>query len=1133
MTQPSQPSVYGDLKRDAAGNEYWEVHGIEAMPPFLVSLVSDSDVWAYISTVGGLTAGRRESGRCLFPYETDDRLHHAAGRTGPLTLIRVAGALWQPFDARGPGPGRTRVLRKAAEGHWLELEERAPDLGLVFRQRWTTSRQFGLVRRCTLEGSAESVELLDGLLNLMPAGVQPRAQEALSALVDAYKRSELIADNVGLYAMDALLSDQAAPAEALRANVVWRRGLPAAQTLLTADAVRDMRAGRATPTQPLQVGQRGAYLVRATVHPAAGPVDWDLIGDVHLDHAGVVGLLHTLQSTPAPRTLLDADLHAGAARLIANIASADGLQHTADRAASVHHFANVTFNNMRGGVFAQDHQVDRDDLTAFLTERNRVLAERFAPWLEALPPQLPHPVLVEQAEHHGDPQLVRLCLEYLPLVFSRRHGDPSRPWNAFSIRLRHPDGRIRYSYEGNWRDIFQNWEALCRSFPDFLVPIIAKFVNASTRDGHNPYRILREGVDWEVPDPEDPWANIGYWGDHQIVYLFRLLEAAEAHAPGSVRRLLGKDWFSSADVPYRIRSYAALCRNAKDSIEFDEAAHEQAERRRSALGGDGRLVADGRGAVLLTNLFEKLLISVLAKLSNLVVDGGIWMNTQRPEWNDANNALVGQGLSMVTLMQLRRALAFLQALVEGTGAHALSEPVHRWLDATRGILAQPSPTSGPVSPEHRRQILDQLGTAFSEYRAHIYVSVSDRRVPVDSGGVVELCGHALRWLDHTIHTNRRSDGLFHSYNLLSLQPGRARVEPLYEMLEGQVNVLASGVLAPAEAVSVLEAMFRSRLYRSDQHSFLLYPFRSRPRFLERNVLAESSVQSTPLLAALSESGANPVLCRDANGQWHFHADLTNAADLSRALDTLATRPEWAQAVLDGRDAVLDAYEATFQHLQFTGRSGTMYKYEGLGCIYWHMVSKLLLAVQECWQAAADQQAPEAAALAELYYKVRRGLSFNKTVAEYGAIPTDPYSHTPAHLGAQQPGMTGQVKEEILTRFRELGVRVVDGRLGFCPALLRRRELLDAPSSWRCLGPGGEPVELALPAESLAWTYAQTPIILSVGGSTPSIRVEWSDGRVEEVPDRWLDSSTTRALLSRTGAVSALRVCVPDSDLTLT
>ncbi|MFT4980015.1 MAG: hypothetical protein ACI8S6_005927, partial [Myxococcota bacterium] len=214
MTAPHTEHVRGALRRDDEGREFWEVTGVEALPPFLVSLVSASDVWAYISTSGGLTAGRIDSSRVLFPYETDDRLHHASGLTGPLTLLRVGGQLWQPFDPRGLAPGRERLLRKSAEGHWLELEERAPDLGLTFRQRWTTSPRFGLVRRCTLEGDADEVEILDGLLNLMPADVPARAQEGLSALVDAYKRSELLPGGAALFAMDALLSDQADPAEA-------------------------------------------------------------------------------------------------------------------------------------------------------------------------------------------------------------------------------------------------------------------------------------------------------------------------------------------------------------------------------------------------------------------------------------------------------------------------------------------------------------------------------------------------------------------------------------------------------------------------------------------------------------------------------------------------------------------------------------------------------------------------------------------------------------------------------------------------------------------------------------------------------------------------------------------------------
>ncbi|MGR5543464.1 hypothetical protein ACPV5V_33410, partial [Vibrio campbellii] len=72
------------------------------------------------------------------------------------------------------------------------------------------------------------------------------------------------------------------------------------------------------------------------------------------------------------------------------------------------------------------------------------------------------------------------------------------------------------------------------------------------------------------------------------------------------------------------------------------------EEKSQLLGSDGKLVLTSDNEVYLVNLMEKILVPLLAKLSNLVIDGGIWLNTQRPEWNDANNAIVGNGLSMVT-----------------------------------------------------------------------------------------------------------------------------------------------------------------------------------------------------------------------------------------------------------------------------------------------------------------------------------------------------------------------------------------------------------------------------------------------------------------------------------------------------
>jgi hypothetical protein len=85
--------------------------------------------------------------------------------------------------------------------------------------------------------------------------------------------------------------------------------------------------------------------------------------------------------------------------------------------------------------------------------------------------------------------------------------------------------------------------------------------------------------------------------------------------------------------------------------------------------------------------------------------------------------------------------------------------------------------------------------------------------------------------------------------------------------------------------------------------------------------------------------------------------------------------------------------------------------------------------------ASDQNAPELPALVAHYRRVRDGLGYKKSAAEYGAFPADPYSHTPSEGGAQQPGMTGQVKEEIITRWGELGIRFEAGLIRFDPVLI--------------------------------------------------------------------------------------------------
>ena len=122
--------------------------------------------------------------------------------------------------------------------------------------------------------------------------------------------------------------------------------------------------------------------------------------------------------------------------------------------------------------------------------------------------------------------------------------------------------------------------------------MICRFVNASTADGYNPYRITRDGIDWEVVDPHDPWSYIGYWGDHQIIYLLKLLEILDRHDPATLHGFLTREIFAYANVPYRIKPYEALLANPKDTVVFDPQLEALVQQRVRDTGADGKLVWD-------------------------------------------------------------------------------------------------------------------------------------------------------------------------------------------------------------------------------------------------------------------------------------------------------------------------------------------------------------------------------------------------------------------------------------------------------------------------------------------------------------------------------------------------------------
>ncbi len=1130
-------SVSGEFI-DLAGERYYAIRNVDRLAPFFISIISHDDHWLFVSSTGGLSAGRVSPETALFPYITVDKIHESSIHTGSKTILRLdmngVESTWEPFKREHSGRyAFTRSIYKNLLGNKICFEEINHDLQLAFRYTWASSDSYGFVRQCELENLSNrelSIDMIDGLQNVLPAGTPRFAQSNTSNLVDAYKWNELD-ENTGVasYALYSGITDRAEPCESLRANTVFCLGLEERQVLISSGQLDSYRAGKSIEKELRLRGVRGAYLVRHSLHLAANSSrHWQIVADVEKDQRDVVALQEQLASPDVVAAAIGHSIDRGSDELARIMAGADAFQAAAEENVVEHHYANVLFNVLRGGTFDDQYTVRSADFSDTIRNFNDTVFARNQDMLATLPEKLSFTELAKTVADQQDPQLERLRREYLPIFFGRRHGDPSRPWNEFAINVRDSSGERLLSYQGNWRDIFQNWEALAMSYPEYIENIVAKFVNASTMDGYNPYRITKQGIDWEVEEPDNPWSFIGYWGDHQIIYLQKFLELSRNFHPDRLHTLLREPVYSFANVPYRIKPFSALLEDPKSTVEFDHQLANLIESRISALGADGKLILNTSGEVYQVNLLEKLLLPLLSKLGNFVIDGGIWLNTQRPEWNDANNALVGQGLSMVTLYYLRRYIDFMQELLAAeTRPVALSVDVATWLSETCAVFSafRLRLDGSPVSPEQRYELFAELGKAACRFRASIYAKESfAATVEQAPAAIATLLDDALTAIDHSIGTNVRKDGLYNAYNLLQIHDDAVTADSLYPMLEGQVAVLSAGAVAPEHASDIVAALFDSDIYRPDQQSFMLYPDRQLPGFLDKNRIPLEDATAIPLLRDMLASGDERLVVRDARGACRFNADFTNVGQLNTRLDHL--KDVSANEIEAAREALQNLYERVFRHQEFTGRSGGMFGFEGLGSIYWHMVSKLLLAVQENFFSALEQGSDEAVQqrLAEQYYRIRKGIGFNKTPAEYGAFPTDPYSHTPKHAGARQPGMTGQVKEEIITRFGELGIRIAAGRVDFRPRLLRAREFVDRPRPFRYLDVNNQWQQLTVPAAGLAFTWCQIPIVYRLENAhEPGLLISGDDGSGQTLPQLSLSARQSTEVFRRSGRIKQITV----------
>ncbi|MDX8361628.1 hypothetical protein [Cytobacillus sp. IB215316] len=1120
---------------------YFKIENYNQMNPFFMTVVSDVDLWMFISSTGGLTCGRKNAETALFPYYTDDKIHDSIETTGSHTVLIVnkddRNFLWKPFSFHNDNVYKiTRNLYKNTIGNKVMFEEINHDLEVSYTYTWKSSDLFGFIKESRIVNMADKevdIRVLDGIRNLLPYGVNTLLQTTKSTLVDGYKRCELVEKaGLGIYTLSSIITDKAEPSESLKATTVWSKGLENPSYLLSEQQIRAFSQNEEIQTEVDIKGRRGSYYVVDSIHLNGNESkNWYIVAELNQSASKVEKLIKDVMNNQSILEEIEVDVSKSEYNLKKLVFNADGFQCTSNEKEGYRHFSNTLYNIMRGGIYVDGYEIDREDFKAFVGNWNKEVYTKQLDFMSRLPETINYNELIAMVGQLNCKDFERLVLEYLPLTFSRRHGDPSRPWNKFNIEITKEDGSKELKFEGNWRDIFQNWEALSISYPAFTESIIAKFVNASTADGYNPYRITKDGIDWEKLDPEDPWSNIGYWGDHQIIYLLKLMELSKSYNPEKLLDLLHKDIFVYANVPYRIKGFDALVDDPRNSIVYSEESEQHIDNKVASLGSDGKLVYN-RDGIYKVNLMEKLLVTMLAKFSNYVPEGGIWMNTQRPEWNDANNALVGNGMSMVTLYYLHRFQAYMSQIVNEIKEDSVevSVEVLQMFNDTMEVLKESQQYLGDnMSDNTRFNIVKALGKIGETYRNSIYDNgFVGEKAALSIDSFKEFIEVSMIHLKDSIKKNKREDGLYHSYNLIRFDNENCSISNLYEMLEGQVAVLSSKALDGKEAINVLEALRNSSIYREDQDSYMLYPNRELPKFLEKNVIPDEQVMSSTVLKAELNQNHTRFIEKDVNGKYHFNGQFRNGEEIREALK--ATKEYNDEDI----KIVEEIFSNLFDHHAFTGRSGTFYKYEGLGSIYWHMVSKLVLATQESFNDIYCQSGmnEETKALMTEYEAIKTGIGLEKSPEQYGAFPTDAYSHTPSFAGVQQPGMTGQVKEDFISRLGELGVKVEEGRIRFKPELLAKSEFLKEMKSWSLPRNSNatETETIQLDENSLGFTFCAVPVIYYLEGNKKII-VCYKDGTESIFEDvDTLDLVTSQTIFNREGKIDKIKVYIDGNKL---
>ena len=762
-------------------------------------------MWSFYVNRGQAIAsfGVRDKNGAIMEFYPANQAYAYVAVNGFRTFIKVDGVFYECFKEKNQSSQTMDV-----EAHQIALTEDIPQLGLRVKITYFTLPQASvsaLIRKVSfvnLDGKKKNIEILDGLNQMLPSGIDHGGYKAVSNLLQSWMQVDTF--NHGIFLkLRASTADSSEVSDVQDGNFYFYEGLPTSHYVYDYKLIYARDTSFQTPYRFLEHSFDG--LVKQT-QAAVNQVPCAFV----LSHF----------------ELNESTAFYGVFGYGKDKAIIEAFRQNVD----------VTYLDQK----LQENQMIIRDLVGHVhTETSE---EMFDAYVEQC--------FLDNVLRGGFPMMFETKKGLIAYhVYSRKHGDLERDYNFFSLEP-------AYFSQGNgaFRDVLQNRRNdiyIQPKMDDFSIRQFGSFIQA---DGYNPLSI--EGLVFSFEGDlnafakgyhsllkgsfspgevatlaarlgDDPIQTVtkvlkhstyefkatygeGYWEDH-FTYHHDLIAAYLDVYPDRLNTLMFQAIYPYFVSPARVRPRAEKYVLKNGKVRQYYAAHHD---HHAPVRG---WLKDAKGHVIEHTLFTKLLTLTLNKFAHLDPDAmGLMYEGERPGWNDAMNGLPGLfGSGVSELFELAKLVAFLTTI-----------PVTDSLDVLTPLVPLMD-TLLSLKSVQGMEAWNTRMTALETYRDGLRQPVTS--TAVDGSRIQKLLKHMHRFLNDAVTRLEQSETIIPTYFMyeavqyeplnIAVDHGQPTVKvtafkrhPLPHFLEGPTRYLSSIQPAMNKGKALVEAIRQSEIF---------------------------------------------------------------------------------------------------------------------------------------------------------------------------------------------------------------------------------------------------------------------------------------------------------------------------------